>query len=131
MQTHSDGFRGFALSRDGGATWDNFEQNRSLPCPKCQASLTGFTRSESGDVLLFSNPSPPDRPGPDKGDRVNMVVRLSSDGGQTWASHRTLHAGPAAYSCLAVLPDGDAACLYEAGEDSPYEHLIFERFPLD
>jgi hypothetical protein len=41
-----------------------------------------------------------------------------------------LHEGPAAYSCLADLTDGSVGCLYEAGEDSTYEHLVFERFPV-
>jgi sialidase-1 len=40
-----------------------------------------------------------------------------------------LHAAFAAYSCLAVLPDGDIVCFYERGENS-YEKLAFARFDL-
>ncbi len=57
-----------------------------------------------------------------------MTVRLSPDGGKTWPHARLLHEGPAAYSCLAVLPDGTCACLYEAGTQHPYQTLTFARF---
>ena len=38
-----------------------------------------------------------------------------------------LHAGPAAYSCLAVLPEGGIGCLYERGDKGPYETITFAR----
>ena len=42
---------------------------------------------------------------------------------------KVLHAGPAAYSCLAELPGGDVGCLYECGAKSPYEAITFAHFP--
>jgi sialidase-1 len=39
-----------------------------------------------------------------------------------------LHEGPAAYSCLTVLPNGEVGCLYERGEKSPYDEIAFARF---
>jgi sialidase-1 len=39
-----------------------------------------------------------------------------------------LHEGPAAYSCLAVLPDGTIACLYEGGQKSACERITVARF---
>jgi sialidase-1 len=42
-----------------------------------------------------------------------------------------LHDGPAAYSCLTVLPDRTVGCLYERGDKSPYETITFARFPLE
>ena len=65
-----------------------------------------------------------------------MTVRLSPDDGKTWPAAGVLHAGPAAYSCLAVLPsrDGDRdvaiGCLYERGEQQAYERITFARFDL-
>jgi sialidase-1 len=59
-----------------------------------------------------------------------MTVRLSTDEGQTWSAARELHTGPAAYSCLAVLPDRSVGCLYERGEASPYETIVLARFSL-
>jgi sialidase-1 len=74
-------------------------------------------------VILFSNPASRDR-------RVNMTVRASFDEGQTWTASRVLHAGPSAYSDLAVLADGEIGCLYEAGQAHPYESIVFAGFPL-
>ncbi len=128
MQTHREGVRGISVSRDGGRNWSAIVHDANLPCPKCQASWVG-----KGDRLVFSNPvspTPPEYPQPERGARVNMTVRLSEDGGQTWSCKKLLHEGPAAYSCLVLLPDGDVGCLYEAGEEHPYQYLIFERLKI-
>jgi sialidase-1 len=109
--------RGIAISKDGGATWSEAVANPALVEPVCQASLV---RHPEG--LLFSNP------GTDK-TRTRMTVRLSRDEGKTWPVEKVLHEGPAAYSSLAVLPDGTIACLYERGEKSPYERIVLARFP--
>src|SRR5262249_39650117 len=55
---------------------------------------------------------------------------FSRDEGKTWPISKTLHSGPTAYSCMAVLPDRTIACLYECGEKSPYEKLTLARFSL-
>jgi sialidase-1 len=58
-------------------------------------------------------------------------VRVSRDDGKTWPVARTLHEGPAAYSCLTVLPDKSIGCLYECGRTNAYEKITFARFPLE
>ncbi len=73
--------------------------------------------------LLFSNPADTKR--------RRMAVKLSRDEGETWPVERVLHAGPAAYSCMAVLPDGQVGIFYERGEDSAYEKVSFAKFPLE
>ena len=73
--------------------------------------------------ILFSNPA--------SLKREKMTVRLSYDDGKTWPVAKELHAGPAAYSCLAVLPDGSVACLYERGVKHPYETITLARFSLE
>lgn len=149
--------RATAVSDDGGATWSDIAHATELVEPVCQASLircgtsktaTASAPSVAGrsgqrphqdrpdedrspqaapdggkSCLLFSNPA-------DKAARIRMTVRLSYDEGRTWPVAKLLHEGPAAYSCLAVLPGGDIACLYEAGQKSPYETITFARFPL-
>ena len=56
---------------------------------------------------------------------------LSYDEGKTWPISKLLHAGPAAYSCLAVMPGGDILCFYEAGARHCYETIVFERLTLE
>lgn len=111
--------RTVCYSHDGGETWDEFSFAATLVEPVCQASLLGTDRGEQR-VLLFSNPA--------SRQRVNLTVRLSLDSGRTWPYARVLHPGPSAYSCLAALPDGRFACLYERGLHSPYETITFAVF---
>ena len=127
MRNHdrSETARKVSLSEDGGETWGDVYSDPALIEPICQASVRRYSWPEAGgDRLLFSNPAHAES-------RCNMTVRLSEDGGVTWPSARVLHPGPSAYSCLAVLPDGDVACLYEAGDEHPYQALVYARFSLD
>jgi sialidase-1 len=116
---HGKHRRAVARSRDGGVTWSPISFDEALIEPVCQASLI---RAGKGNALLFSNPA--------SEKRENLTVRLSKDGGRTWTRSRVLHAGPAAYSSLALLRGGAVGCLYERGERRPYERITFARFPL-
>lgn len=132
MQENGQGKRGVATSKDGGLTWSRVELDPALIEPVCQASFLRYTLSSTGgkDRLLFSNPASAPPPGGSRADRVKMTVRLSYDEGRTWAVSKLLHEGPSAYSCLAVLPDGDIGCLYEGGEIL-YGEIVFARFSLE
>ena len=110
-----------ATSDDDGITFSKPIEDKTLIEPVCQASILRVP-GES-DRLLFSNPA--------STKRERMTVRLSLDGGKTWPKSRQLFAGPAAYSCLAVLSDGTIACLYERGDKSPYENITLARFSLN
>jgi sialidase-1 len=117
--------RQIAFSRDGGLTWTDQRDDPALVEPICQASLRRY--SWAGEVrksvLLFSNPA--------STARENLTLRASLDEGQTWPASRVLHAGPSAYSCLVVLPDGRVGCLYERGAQQPYETIVLARLPMD
>jgi len=52
-------------------------------------------------------------------------VKLSRDGGKTWAASLTLEPGPSAYSDLAVSADGTVFCFYERGS-----RLTLARFGM-
>ncbi len=122
------GERGVSFSDDGGETWSNLSQASGLADPVVQASLITVTTADGERCLLFSNPDVPQDVG--RGPRRDLSVQLSRDEGQSWIDKRSLHSGPAAYSCLVQLPDGTIGCLYEAGERNAYETISFARFPL-
>jgi sialidase-1 len=117
-------YRQIAISDDGGITWGDQRFDEALIEPICQAAIERYDGPDDDSfVLLFSNPA-------SQTDRVKMTVRASEDGGQTWPHARLLHEGPSAYSDLAVLQDGTIACLYEFGEQKPYERIGLAKFSL-
>jgi sialidase-1 len=107
-----------ALSKDGGQTFTDPVPDATLIDPNCQGSIV--RAAGAGGELLFSNPA--------STKREKLTVRFSRDGGRTWPDATLLHAGPAAYSCLAVLADGTVLCLYERGVKHAYETITLARF---
>ncbi len=112
-----------STSSDGGETWSELVADSTLIEPVCQGSLVSFVKGRSS-MLAFSNPA-------SQTSRSNMTVRLSYDQGKTWKEKKVLHEGPAAYSNLVVLPNGNLACLYEAGAKRPYESIVFQEVSFD
>jgi sialidase-1 len=110
-----------AISKDGGETFTKPAEDKQLVEPVCQASILRLPGEKAG--ILFSNPA--------STKREKLTVRLSLDEGKTWAHAKELHAGPAAYSCLVVLPNGEIGCLYERGDKNAYETITFARFPRE
>jgi len=120
--------RAIATSTDGGMTWSAVRHDPALVEPVCQASLLRYTVQprDGRNRLLFANPGHAE-----VGQRRDMTMRMSYDEGRTWPVGRVLRPGPAAYSCLAILPDGRIACLFEAGEKHPYERITLACFSRD
>ena len=118
--------RAVSISHDAGLTWSKIFHDPVLIEPICQASMIKYNTSQNDDknYILFSNPASTDH-------RINMTVRASLDEGKTWPMAKQLHTGPAAYSSLAALKNGNIACLYEAGEKHPYETIVFKSFSLE
>ncbi len=103
-------------SADGATGWTKPVFHEQLWEPICMASIA----SHPSGVLLFSNPhtlglDKEGKPVPaGRGKRENLCIKLSRDDGKTWPVNKVLDPGKAAYSDLAVLPDGTVLCLYEA-----------------
>jgi sialidase-1 len=103
-----DKVRKVAISTDGGERWPATQNDSTLIEPVCQASVIRHPGNgdPAKDLFLFSNPA-------SQSARTNGTVRLSRDQGKTWPVSRVLYPGSFGYSCLASLPDGRVACLFE------------------
>ncbi|HYF37090.1 MAG TPA: exo-alpha-sialidase, partial [Prosthecobacter sp.] len=134
------------LSRDGGESWAKPRFDEALLEPICQASIVRYSMRPAADKnrILFANPHNLERlSGPvEEGkprDRRNLSIKVSYDEGKTWQHNQTLERGYGAYNDLAVLPNGQALCLYERGRDSDlelkkstsYAYLTVARFNLE
>ncbi|MBA4063871.1 MAG: exo-alpha-sialidase [Isosphaera sp.] len=127
-------------SPDGATRWSKPEFDDALVEPVCMAGFLAVPGPKP--VLLFSNPDnlekagakAPPAPGSNR-DRKNVTVRVSDDGGKTWAAKRSVEAGFSGYSDLAALPDGTVLMLYERGPaDNPKAYsgrLTLARFTVD
>ena len=119
--------RVYATSLDKGITWSTVEEDAALIEPVCQAStlVLPTLQSTNKNRILFANPASA------TDERINLTLRLSRDGGKTWAVSKTLWKGPAAYSDLVNTADQQIGCLFESGEKNPYENIQFAKFPLE
>jgi sialidase-1 len=127
LNIRSESYRDVSLSSDGGESWSDKTQDRTLVDPTCQGSILRHTKRSDGfdkDRLLFCNPA-------DESRRANITVRLSYDEGKTWSISKTLREEPCAgYSCMTVLADGSIGLLYESGTYSS-DTICFARFSLE
>lgn len=124
--------RGVATSRDGGASWSTVQWDHHLnECP-CQASIIRYSPAgtENRNRILFANP---DNTGERFGilDRSGLTVRMSYDEGKSWPVKKLIHAGPASYSTMVRLPNGEIGLLFEGGEKQRREWIRFVTFSLE
>jgi len=125
MRNHGSGrLRQTSTSTDGGETWSDLKRDTTLIEPVCQASLIRFNHNSRGPVLAFSNPA-------SRSARIDMTVRISYDQGRSWALKQLIYPGPSAYSNLVLMPNGNLACLFEAGQESPYEGIVFKELSYE
>ncbi|MCY3812350.1 MAG: sialidase family protein [Gammaproteobacteria bacterium] len=112
--------RALSVSRDGGATWSAPQLHEALVEPVCQGSMI---RSDAGPAghLLFSNPD-------SETAREGLTVRASADDGATWQRTKVVYAGSAAYSSMAVLPDGRVGIVFERDRST---RISFAAFNLE
>lgn len=116
--------RKISISKDEGRNWGDIYPDKTLIEPICQASLLSvFSEDGARPALYFLNPAHEKK-------RQNLTLRTSLDEGDSWTESQVLHEGPGAYSDLTLMGNGKLACLFEAGESSPYEGIVFRVVPL-
>ncbi len=130
LNNRSKPYRTVAYSSDGGVTYTPFQQDKELPDPANNGSITRFAPDVAAshpraDWLVFSNTATTNS-------RSNLTVRLSCDNGRNWPVRRTVEAGPAGYSTLTPLSDGTGAnprtgLLWERAD---YKHITYSSFDL-
>jgi len=109
-----------AESRDGGLTYGALRADTTLVDPGNNGAIVRLEGAGARDWLVFSNTA-------DSLTRRRLTLRLSCNGGRSWASSRVLVEGPSAYSSLAMLPGGEVGVLFERGE---YAAISFARVPV-
>lgn len=98
------GYRYLHFSKDNGTNWTSLPCEQ-LPDPGCNGAVETFKYRDK-EYILFVNTADPEH-------RRNLTLKYSTDNGTTWSAGYTIHKGEAAYSDIAVTPDGDIVILYE------------------
>ena len=114
--------RQLAYSNDGGESWKDMHHHEALVEPICQASTLRLDLEEQ-IYVLFANPA-------DDKKRANMTIRLSKDDGKSWPFAKQIYSGPSAYSDLTAMDGKNIGILYEGGQESAYEGIIWETLSL-
>lgn len=108
--------RAITYSNDGGITFTRkFFPEACLVTPVVHASIT-----RTDDKVVFVAPNDP-------GARINLSIWMSFDETLTWSSPRLIQEGPSAYSSCLMLDESNLGILFEAGEENPYERIIFKK----
>ncbi len=114
--------RSISTSNDGGLSWSNLTYDLVLIEPICQASLIKH-QSTKESYLVFANPA-------DKNKRLKMTIKVSCDYGKTWKYETIIYRGPSAYSSLYSLNENEIGILFEYGNKSPYEKIVFQKIDI-
>ena len=117
-----------AESTDGGETWHNYRHNEYLPQPICQVSVLNADYN-GREVTLVCNAA-------DKQKRINGIVRLSYDYGETFVSSMPVKQPEEdngfVYSCMTQAKNGDIVLLYEGSTmHETIESIVFPVSALE
>jgi len=110
-----------AFSNNGGETWSKPEQGQ-VCAQICAGILSYPLKGKSSDkLLLWSGIKGPNR--------TNLILRLSYDQALTFPIEILIGPGPAGYSDLTLLKNGDVGMLWENGKEDYREKILFTRIP--
>lgn len=115
------GKRVVARSYDGGVTWGDsridFGLQSCVDYGGCQASIYG-----TAGVLFYTGPAG-GLGSETREDRQYFRIYRSFDGGKKWPQHHILYDRSAGYSCIAQLPDGHIAVVFETGDGAGFPKM--------
>lgn len=118
MRQEKETHRWLAESTDGGETWGNPRPGQTVTPVACaieRYTPAGASRSQ----LLWTGPKGPKR--------QLLVLRTSTDDGQSFPRERVVSTQLAAYSDLTVLKDNSVGILWERGVEKGYQFITFTR----
>ncbi len=119
-----EGKKAYAISNDGGTTWQPMALADDLPGVTCQSSVIRLADAAGGGTnqILWSGITSA------SGGRHGMTVFLSENEAASFPQSKLVYNGPSAYSDMAVLDDQTTLLFYEAGTSSAYETIRMARF---
>ncbi len=106
-----------SYSNDGGLTFNRVKVLNTLvqPLHGCEGSTMYH---QSSRQLFYSGIAETTM-------RTNLSLYISNDNGENWTYRKTIWSGPSAYSSLTTLNDQSIGVLFEGGNVTPYDSLIF------
>jgi hypothetical protein len=114
--------RARSQSRDGGETWSPWVTQEGIRGTVCDGGLLRFS-----DALHFY--SFPSGTAKSAQQRRDLMIKFSTDGGETWQGDRLIYRGQATYSDLARDARGDLYCVYgRDGADFMGARVFVARF---
>ncbi|MGM0488877.1 MAG: sialidase family protein [Planctomycetota bacterium] len=102
---------------------------------QCHAGLAVRPRGDGHPIWFFTHPDPVGeaRQYNFSRRRQRLVLRISEDEGKTWPGEFVVHESAAAYSDVAVAPDGTVLVLFENGTKvgRPYQRISCARIHVE
>jgi|GEM_PF-1681722 len=124
IHSKSNSYLAKIVSKDGGLSWNGeIKYDEALKGAVCDIGMLRY--SFKPNRILISQPSNIKK-------RLDLVVRLSNDGGKSWRRSALIQSGAATYSDLALLPDKTIICLFgHGGTAYAPESVSLVRFNLN
>jgi sialidase-1 len=114
LLSRSTDYHKWAISQDGGVNWTDLKENYSLADQDCQGSILAM-----GSTLYMSYAAHPT-------DRLNMTIKKSTDGGQSWSAGYLVYDGKSGYSDLVKISDTEIGIFSEIGVNRYTDGLSFK-----
>ncbi len=109
--------RWIMISPDGGQSWSDPVPGQEVT--RICAAIERYDESR----IVWTGPAGPGR--------RKLVLRVSYDEGQTFGAEKVIYGGLAAYSDIAMLPDGSIGVLWERGVSRGYQYITFTKLGRD